>query len=133
MERAVELILAFSMVGVINTLYMIKHKIMGTELPCIFFPKEWCKKVQQSKHSRTMGVPNSVAGFVIYTLILIITLLFIKGIISTMIIAKILIWVGFLFSIYFTYIQGVVLRAYCTWCVISAICFLAMFITQFLI
>ena len=36
--------------------------------------------------------------------------------------------IGFLFSAYFTYIQGAVLKAYCTWCVLSAIEFLLLFL-----
>lgn len=39
--------------------------------------------------------------------------------------------IGFLFSMYFTYIQGFVLKAFCTWCVISAINFVVMFIASF--
>ena len=33
---------------------------------------------------------------------------------------------GFLFSMYFTYVQAFVLRAFCTWCVVSALNFTVM-------
>jgi uncharacterized membrane protein len=37
-----------------------------------------------------------------------------------------LVLVGFLFSLYFMYVQAFVLRAFCTWCVISFVNFSVM-------
>ena len=40
---------------------------------------------------------------------------------------------GFIFSLYFTYVQAFVLRAFCTWCVISALNFTLMMLAVYLL
>ncbi|OGI65092.1 hypothetical protein A3A95_04490 [Candidatus Nomurabacteria bacterium RIFCSPLOWO2_01_FULL_39_18] len=117
----------FSGIGILDTLYLIYHKLKGTDVACFFFPKEWCRKVQYSPMSRTFGIPNSYAGFVMYVAILILTSLYANSSISFWPIQTIVTF-GFLFSIYFTYVQAFILRAFCTWCIVSAINFIVMFL-----
>ena len=117
----------FGSIGVLDTLYLIYHKLKGTDVACIFFPKEWCHKVQYSPQSHTLGIPNSYAGFGMYIAILILTWLFSSGSIAFWPIQAIVTF-GFLFSMYFLYVQAFVLRAFCTWCVVSVINFTIMFI-----
>jgi len=116
----------FSVFGVLDTLYLMYHKFAGTDVACLFFPKEWCRKVQYAKQSVTFGIPNSIAGFVMYLLILFFAYQF-----STAggpwWPVQALVAFGFAFSLYFTYVQAFVLRAFCTWCVISFINFTLMF------
>lgn len=119
-------------IGVLDTLYLIYHKVRGTDVACPFFPDEWCRKVQHSPQSKTLGIPNSVAGFFMYVIILILTGFFAAGEIALWPILAIVTF-GFLFSMYFTYVQAFVLRAFCTWCVISAINFTVMMITVWLL
>jgi len=45
------LIFIFSGLGILDTLYLIYHKITGTPVKCLFFPNEWCEKVQQGQYS----------------------------------------------------------------------------------
>lgn len=120
------IVLFFSAVGILDTFYLIYHKIRGTEIACPFFPKEWCRKVQQSKYSKIFGIPNAVLGFVMFMAIFVLTWLYIHGIVSAWPIL-ILVIIGFLFSMYFTYVQGFILKAFCTWCLVSAISFTVMF------
>jgi len=119
------LLYVFGLIGVGDTLYLIYHKVMGTDVACPFFPKEWCRKVQYSPQSITFGIPNSIAGFGMYVAILVLTWLFAEESIAFWPIQAIVTF-GFLFSMYFTYVQAFVLRAFCTWCVISAINFSVM-------
>ena len=112
-------------VGVLDTLYLMYHKLSGTEVACIFFPKEWCQKVQHSTYSKTFGIPNSFAGFAMYVAILTLTALYVAGSAPFWYIQAIVTF-GFAFSMYFTFIQAFVLRAFCTWCVVSAINFALM-------
>ena len=114
-------------IGIIDTVYLIYHKIKGTDVHCPFFPKEWCRTVQYSSYSTTMGIPNSVAGFGMYLVILCLTYLYVGGSIAFWPIQAIITF-GFLFSMYFTYIQAFVLKAFCTWCVVSALNFTVMFL-----
>ncbi len=115
-------------VGVADTLYLLYHKIKGTDVACVFFPKAWCQKVQYSSYSKTLGIPNSLAGFCMCAAILILVSLFEDGAVAFWPIQAIITF-GFLFSLYFTYVQAFVLRAFCTWCVVSAINFVVMFLT----
>ena len=117
----------FGFIGVLDTLYLIYHKMMGTDVACVFFPKEWCYKVQHSPQSKTFGIPNSVSGFFMYVAILILTYTYAAGFIAFWPILA-LVTFGFLFSLYFMYVQAFVLRAFCTWCVVSFINFMVMFI-----
>ncbi len=109
----------------LDTLYLIYHKLRGTEVACLFFPKEWCYKVQHSPQSKTFGIPNSFLGFIMYVVILVMTYLFASGGMLFWPIQAIVTF-GFLFSMYFVYVQAFVLRAFCTWCVVSAINFTVM-------
>ncbi len=117
----------FSAVGILDTLYLIYHKVRGTEVACPFFPPEWCRKVQKSSYSKTLGIPNSFAGFTMFAAILALARFYAGGSLAFWPIQA-LVTFGFLFSMYFTYIQGFVLKAFCTWCVVSAISFLMMFL-----
>ena len=119
-------------IGVMDTLYLIYHKFAGTDVMCPFFPKEWCRIVQRSPQSRTFGIPNSYAGFVMYAAILILTWFYAGGAAPFWPIQAI-VTLGFLFSAYFTYVQAFVIRAFCTWCVISAISFTVMFVAVWLL
>lgn len=131
MSTSLTLIFIFSVIGLLDTLYLISRKVAKKDVYCLFFPKEWCQKVQYSKYSKTFGVPNSVAGFVMYALILVLSYLFFQGVLPFFW-AQIVIGAGFLFSMYFLYIQASVLKAYCTWCVLSAISFSVMAVVAFL-
>lgn len=115
------------LVGVADTLYLIYHKLRGTDVACLFFPREWCRTVQHSPYSKTMGIPNSMAGFGMYVAILLLTLLYAGGFIPFWPIQAVVTF-GFMFSMYFTWVQAFVLRAFCTWCVVSAINFTIMFL-----
>ena len=122
------LIMIFSFIGILNTLYLSYHIITRKDVKCLFFPQRWCRKVQYSEHSRTFGIPNSFAGFGMYLLIFVFSIFYLYGAMPLWPIFALII-IGFSFSLYFIYIQAFVLEAFCTYCVISAIDFLVMFIS----
>jgi uncharacterized membrane protein len=132
MNTQTTLLIIFSAIGILDTLYLIYHKVRGTDVACPFFPKEWCHKVQHATQSKTFGVPNSVAGFFMYLAILVLSLMLVNGSVSLVPIQAI-VAIGFLFSLYFVYVQGFVLRAFCTWCVVSAINFTVLAVATFLL
>ena len=133
MELYIILILVFSVLGIIDTSYLVYHKIKGTDVACIFFPKEWCQKVQYSKQSKTFGIPNSFLGLLMYLLILALTLGYVNGWAIPFWWIQFIIGFGFLFSMYFTFVQAFILRAFCTWCVVSAFSFTVMAIAVFVL
>jgi uncharacterized membrane protein len=114
-----------SIIGILDTAYLIYHKFAGTDVACPFFPKEWCRIVQHSPQSKTLGIPNSMAGFGMYVVILALTIAYGYGEIEFLAIQAV-VGFGFLFSLYFAYVQAFVLRAFCTWCVVSALNFVVL-------
>ncbi|MDE2001082.1 MAG: vitamin K epoxide reductase family protein [Patescibacteria group bacterium] len=127
---ALTVIVIFACIGILDVSYLIFHMRKGTPVKCLFFPQEMCDKVQHAPQSRTFGIPNPIAGFGMYALILVLAYLGAAGMVPFMWMQA-LIWFGFLFSIYFMYVQAFVLEAYCTWCVVSAINFTVMAIAAF--
>lgn len=128
----IAILYVFGAIGVADTLYLVYHKILGTDVACPFFPQEWCRMVQHSPWSKTFGVPNSFAGLGMYAAILAMTWLYAGGSIAFWPI-QVIVTFGFLFSLYFTYVQAFVLRAFCTWCVLSALNFTVLFISVYLL
>ncbi len=124
--NTIDILYVFSIIGILDTLYLLYHKIRGTDVACPFFPKEWCQKVQYSTYSKTFGVPNSVLGLIMYVLIFALTWNYVGGALALWPYIKILVSIGLAFSLYFLYIQAFVLRAFCTWCMVSLINFLVM-------
>jgi uncharacterized membrane protein len=122
-----QVLVVFAGIGLLDTLYLIWHKVRGTDVACIGFPKEWCRRVQYSKQSKTFGVPNSVLGFLMYAAIfLLVSFNPVLPIVTAAVAIKFLVLFGFAFSLYFMYVQMFVLRALCTWCVLSFINFSVM-------
>jgi len=124
------LLFIFAGIGLLDTLYLTYHAITKTPVKCFFFPDAWCAKVQKSPQSKLFGFPNAYAGLGMYLAILVGTWLFIQGIIPFWPVTVVVL-IGSLFSLYFIYVQAFVLKAFCTWCVLSAINFLVMFIAVF--
>lgn len=130
-ETTAVIFYVFSLIGLADTLYLSYHAVTKTDVACWFFPKEWCQKVQYSRFSRTLGIPNAYLGLLMYAAIFVLTYLAPAGIVAPWLVKAVVIF-GFAFSMYFTYIQAFVLRAFCTWCVVSAVSFTAMFAALFL-
>jgi uncharacterized membrane protein len=124
------LIYFFAAVGILDTAYLIYHKLRGTDVACLFFPPEWCHTVQYSKYSKTFGVPNSMAGFAMYAAIIMFLAAYQAGMLAFWPVQAVVAF-GFAFSLYFTYVQARILRAFCTWCVLSAFNFFVMFVAAF--
>jgi len=130
MNTASWLVIIFSIIGLIDTVYLISHVINKTDVACWFFPPEWCRTVQHAPQSKTFGIPNPVLGFCMYVVLLGLILFFWPANWAFWAIRAV-ITVGFLFSMYFTYVQGFILKAFCTWCVVSALNFVVMFAASF--
>ena len=122
-----------AVIGLLDTTYLIYHKLQGTDVACLFFPTEWCRKVQYSSYSKTFGIPNSYLGFGMYSVILAMALALNAGVPLPVWGLQFIIGFGFTFSMYFVYIQAFVLRAFCTWCVVSALNFTVLATAAFLL
>lgn len=133
MDLSLILIIVFSVIGVVDASYLSYHAIKKTDVACVMFPKEWCYKVQHSKQSKMFGIPNAYLGLLMYVGILILMFAYLSLGIVPFLFIQIVIGIGFLFSMYFLFVQAFVLRAFCTWCVVSAVNFTVMAIAAFLL
>ena len=114
-------------IGIINTIYLTITGIRGKDVYCFLLPDQWCKAVQTSKYSKTFGVSNPILG--LGMLIVIGALYYLSTVnILPFYFTYLLIAGGFIFSIYFLWIQAFVIKAFCTWCVLSFLVFAALFV-----
>jgi uncharacterized membrane protein len=132
MDISIKILLLITALGIINTIYLSYHVIRGSMVKCVFLPQESCDKVQKSKYSKTFGVPNPYLGLLMLAALFILILMYSTGAVPFWIVFAI-ITAGFIFSVYFLYIQAAILKAYCTWCVVSFFVFLLLFIIALII
>lgn len=81
-----------------------------------------CEIVRNSPYSNIFGIPLPFFGIVYYLLEGLILLFLIEK--EQVILSKLLLLssaFGFVFSIYLSFLEAFVIKAYCFWCVISAI------------
>jgi len=132
LENYAKLIVIFSVIGVLDTAYLSYHYIIKTAPTCSIFSKDWCKKVFFSSYNKTLGIPNAFAGLLAYILLIVLAILFINKIVPFYFVIA-LVMIGFAASMYFLYLQSMVIRAFCFWCVISAVNFILLFLAIYFI
>jgi len=88
----------------------------------IFCPIGACEEVNASPYIYMLGVPLAVLGVVVYLLILALNLVRLRwgGEEITLLLFLFSLF-GVAFSAYLTYLELFVLKAICSWCVVSAI------------
>lgn len=91
-----------------------------------------CDSVLTSRYNAIFGVPNEIAGMAYYASVAIGSLLILTKTTTVLgapvdILLLLAGGAGLLFSIVFTYIQGRILHAWCSWCLASAAVNLAIF------
>lgn len=88
-----------------------------TQLEEICDIEQGCSIVQHSPYAYTLGIKNSHFGVILFSLLIIITILQIKNPSKT---KKKIITIGIIFgsiiALYFIYLQQFVLKAYCKYC-----------------
>ncbi len=110
-----------SAVGIGETLYLIKKRL-AVEPPICVIGYE-CRKVLESEYSSIFGIHNDVLGIVFYIAVAILGILLALGINPLNIfdiMLEIIIVSGSIASAALLYIQWRVIRAWCSWCIISA-------------
>lgn len=115
------LIFTLSALGISETVYLIKKRLLAEKPICPL--NEDCVKVLESSWSRMFLIPNDVLGLLFYVACSFITAFLVIGIeplwfFSSTI--KILLIVGSILSVFFTYLQFRIIKAWCFWCLMSA-------------
>lgn len=128
------LLVIFSIVGIADASYITWEKVSGVVPPCS--PGFKCETVLNSEWSSIGPVPLSVFGIFFYSSFLILgsaSLLEVPGFsVGRFTLAMPLLLLGLgswgaLFSLYLVFLMGVVLQAWCVYCLISAVNCLVLF------
>lgn len=135
MKRAgVALILVLSFFGIADSAYLVQHDLSGTPLLCNVQNLSDCNTVTNSQYSRVFGIPLSEFGLAFYGILFILAALelvlfdqFLRRVLQAISL------VGVLASLYFTFLQMFVIKAFCIYCLTSAALTLFIFICATLI
>lgn len=105
--------------GLIDALYLAYSYITANPVNCFLF--DGCGAVSASPYSKPFGIPLSYLGSLFYFGMLVIVTINLKykiKLLSNLALLGALL--AFASSLYFTYLQGFVIEAFCTYCLISA-------------
>jgi uncharacterized membrane protein len=115
-------IVLISATGFFISFYIFFKKKTNNPLVCPMHGS--CTTVIHSDYSRIVGMPVEHIGLTYYSLTAFVhAILFLRPLLETSLVSIILVVVStlaFLFSLYLIIVQGLVLRNWCTWCIMSA-------------
>lgn len=116
------LIFTLSALGISETAYLIKKRLRSEKPVCPI--GENCLAVLTSRYSKMFVIPNDVLGLLFYIACSFIAAFSVIGVGSQLLwdfIITILIVFGSFLSIFFTYLQFRIIKAWCFWCLMSAV------------
>ena len=123
--------LILTSIGLLDTLYLTYQHFVNTIPPCHLSFLGDCGQVLQSVYATVYGVPIALLGAIHYSLLFLsLFVALYSGKILWKRIVFILTAIGFVTSLYLVSLQGFVLRAWCLYCLFSA---LTSFVLYFLV
>ncbi len=127
------LFLLFAVSGIFDSIYLTLTYYTNTALTCGIL--DGCNIVAQSEYSSIFGIRLSVFGIFYYTLLtlfaIILFFVYVRRILLQFLI--VLTSIGFISSIYFTYLQLFVINAVCIYCLWSAFSSTLLFILSIIL
>ncbi|MFA4818394.1 MAG: vitamin K epoxide reductase family protein [Patescibacteria group bacterium] len=118
---AYALLFTLAAIGISETVYLIRQRLLAEEPICPI--GDSCAMVLASQYSKTFFIPNDVLGLLFYIMASFISAFLVIGIGPIVVwdfIFKLAVAVGALLSLFFTYLQWRIIRAWCFWCLMSA-------------
>ena len=113
-------ILLMSVIGFADATFLTAKHYLGGPLPCSIFTG--CEEVTTSSYSVIMGIPVALFGACYYLAIMLLALVYIdRGSKVVIRLIALLTPLGFIASLWFLYLQFVVIKALCLYCMISAL------------
>lgn len=114
------ILVGLATLGLVDAALLTREHYSDVVLPCSV--TKGCETVLSSKYSEILGVPLALIGLFFYFSVLLAALYFVQS--GLVWIKKLLLamgLVGFLSSLGLVYLQGVVIRAWCQYCLLSAL------------
>jgi len=113
--------------GFLDASYLAVKHYLGVPIPCSIF--QGCEEVTNSSYAFIGDVPVALLGAIYYAIIFILAVIFIDtGRTAVLSFASRLTIVGFVASLYFSYIQFFVIGAVCVYCLDSAVTSIILFV-----
>lgn len=118
---AYALLFTLSAIGISETVYLIRKRMAQLKPVCPI--GDSCTLVLTSKYNKTFVIPNDVLGLLFYIMASFLTAFLVIGV------EPLALWdftlgfavaCGSVISLFFTYLQDRVIRAWCFWCLMSA-------------
>lgn len=127
-------IIILSVAGLADAGYLLyKHE---KKSPLVCYLNGQCQQVVAGKWSKTFGLRNDVLGLMYYALILFLSCWLWLNPSSQAVMGQLLLFLtglGFMFSLFLTYLQKFVIKTFCLYCLFSAIIATALFILSWLL
>ena len=117
-----------ALIGFADATFLTLEHYRGATPPC--FLVTGCATVTTSSYSTILNIPVALLGALYYLTILIGSILYLdtrRTIIIRLVGA--LTPLGFIFTLWFLYVQAFILNAFCVWCILSATTSTLLFIT----
>lgn len=126
------MMLAISLIGFIDATYLTLQHYQQQPFTCSL--TKGCDVVTSSVYSTIFNIPVALLGALYYLFLLGLVIFYFDT--KKYAILTVLPWftlLGFLFSIRFVYIQAIVLKAFCQYCLVSALTSTLLFFTAILL
>ncbi|GIV21804.1 MAG: hypothetical protein KatS3mg023_3555 [Armatimonadota bacterium] len=124
---------ALAVAGLIVASLLWYWHVQNAEIPCT---NAGCDRVAQHPASRLLGIPTAAYGTLFYLSFALLCALrpSVPAEYQRLVAHLLLLWgtVGFVVSVYLTYLELFVIHAICQWCVASAIIATALFVLSWL-
>ncbi|OHA83511.1 MAG: hypothetical protein A2937_00170 [Candidatus Yonathbacteria bacterium RIFCSPLOWO2_01_FULL_47_33b] len=114
-------VIILALVGFADSTFLLAKRLSGGPIPCVL-GFTGCDTVSKSPYSVLFGIPLSAYGMVFYLGIGILGLLYLDT--KKALFARLLLpatALGFAMSAYFIYVQKFLIKAFCVYCILSAI------------
>lgn len=116
----------FALAGLADAVYLTVHHYTNEKVPCSLITG--CEQVLTSEYAEIFGVPTAAFGAAAYFLAFCLALLAAFGNRSMWFLYGLLTTVMFLFTLWLIYLQGIVIEAFCQFCLLSALTTTILFI-----
>ncbi len=114
-------VIVLALIGFADSTFLLAKRLSGGPIPCVL-GFTGCDTVSKSPYSVLFGIPLSAYGMVFYLAIGVLGLLYLDT--KNTLFARLLLpatALGFAMSVYFIYVQKFLIKAFCVYCVLSAI------------
>ena len=118
---AIALLFTLACIGISETIYLLRTRTRGERPVCILGEK--CNEVLESKYNRLFGISNEIPGLFFNIAIALVAAFLVIGVEPLLLwgsLAKILVIVAVVFSLFLIFIQWRVIRVWCFWCLMAA-------------